>query len=269
MTDPWHAPLSPAQTRVPCGEGQHTIRWVAGELELTDHPDAEAELVLAVLGGGKPECVRITEAWQRRVSDIDLLMVLPRSDADELHVTWEDVQAAASSGRTSIAMSGPGAPGLRAALPAGQLPASAPPRIRQMQAAAQEIHARQLDILTVLAMGHEFQKRLVGSIVAGAADGTTPALAAALAGRVAPAIARWLGVNADDVTVAVHKGSGWGSMFAADDAVWVALPVSWLARVWACGLDVVDGRFVVAATATGLLALGEPGAKPVEIGSET
>jgi len=58
-------------------------------------------------------------------------------------------------------------------------------------------------------------------------------------------------------------------MFASDDAVWVALPIAWLADVWACGLEIVDGHFVVGVTDTGLLALGEPGGKPVEIGSET
>jgi hypothetical protein len=274
MTRPWYARLPAAETRVPCGGGQHTIRWVGGDLELTDHPDAEAELVLAALGGDKPDCVRITESWTRRANDIDLLMILPRSDNDQVAVTWEDTT---QPRRTSVAMSGP--PGFP--LP-GQLPASAPAHIREIHAAAQATHARRIDILTMLALGHEFQKRLVGSIVDGAASAgatspggcrtpgsASPALAAALAGRVAPAVARWTGVDSNDVTVAVHKGSGWGSMFATDDAVWVALPVSWVSEVWACGVEVVDGKFVVGVTENGLLAVGEPGGKPVEIGSET
>jgi hypothetical protein len=280
MTSPWYAQLPAAETRVPCGDGQHTIRWVAGALELTNHPDAEAELVLAALGGGKPDCVRIAESWQRRCQDIELLTILPRSDNDRIEITWEVVAETRSPTRTSVAMSGP--PGGPLAM--SQLPPGAPPHIRQMQQAALAIRARQIDILSVLALGHEFQKRLVGSIVASVGDAApgvrqppgeaapalaTPALVAALAGRVAPAVARWVGVSPDDVTVAVYKGSDWGSIYATEDAVWVALPVSWLASVWACGLELMDGRFVVGVTDTGLLALGEPGGKPVEIGSET
>lgn len=258
------------ETRVPCGEGRHTIRWAAGDLELVDHPDAEAEQVLAALGGGTPECIRIAESWHRRSQDIELLMVLPRSDDDQVTVSWDDVAATRSPRRTSVAMSGP--PGRP--IPAG-LSASAPAYIRQMQSAVQEAHARQVDILTVLALGHEFQKRLVGTIVASVGDAqpgvrqppgeAPPALAAALAGRAAPALARWLDLHPDDVTVAVHRGDDWGSMFASDDAVWVALPVSWVSSVWARGPEMVDGRFVVGVSSAGVLAVGAPGEKPVEI----
>jgi hypothetical protein len=246
------------ETTVPCGEAHHAIRLAPDGLELVDHPDAESELILAALGGGKPNCIRIAEAWTRRVQDIDLLMVLPRSDEDEVRVTWGDVEVARSPVRTSVAMSGP--PG-----PPVPIPAGLPAHIRQMQATLQEAQARQLDILTVLALGHEFQKRLVGTIVASAGEASpgeaSPALAAALAGRAAPAIARWLDVDPDNVTIAVHKGKGWGSMFASDDAVWVALPVSWLSDVWACGMEIVDGRFVVGVGSAGVVAVGAPGSE--------
>jgi hypothetical protein len=251
MTSPWYARLAPIETQVPCAEGQHTIRWSNGELELTDHPDAEAEQVLAALGGDKPECVRLAESWGRQAADIDLLMVLPRSDDDQVQVAWDDVSVSRSPTRMGIASV-----------------ARMVPHVRELQAVVHETRARQLDIVSVLAMGHSFQKLLVGTIAA-SAEHASPALVAALAGRVAPAIARWLDVNADDVTVAVHSGDGWGAMFAADDAVWVALPIDWLSRVWACGREIVDGRFVVGVTDTGLLAVGEPGGKPVEIRSET
>jgi hypothetical protein len=249
MTSPWYARLAPIETRVPCAEGQHTIRWRDGELELTDHPDAEAEQVLAALGGDKPECVRLAESWGRQAADIDLLMVLPRSDDDQVQVAWDDVSASTFPARIAT-------------------PARLPSHVRHLQATVKEARARQLDIVSVLAMGHSFQKLLVGTIAA-SAEHPSPALVAALAGRVAPAIARWLDVNANDVTVAIHGGDGWGAMFAADDAVWVALPIDWLSRVWACGREIVDGRFVVGVTDTGLLAVGEPGGKPVEIRSET
>jgi hypothetical protein len=68
-------------------------------------------------------------------------------------------------------------------------------------------------------------------------------------------------VDPDNVTIAVHKGKGWGSMFASDDAVWVALPVSWLSDVWACGMEIVDGRFVVEVGSAGVVAVGAPGSE--------
>lgn len=244
------------ETTVPCGEAHHTIRLAPDGLDLVDHPDAESELILAALGGDKPTCIRISEAWQRRAADIDLLLVLPRSDDDQVRVTWGDVEVARSPKRTSVAMSGPPGPPIPATLPAG-----APVHTRQLQATLQEERARQLDILTVLALGHEFQKRLVGTIVAARAGESAPALAAALAGRAGPAIARWLDVDEDEVTVAVHRGEGWGSLFASDDAVWVALPVAWLSDVWADGAEIVDGRFVVGVGPAGLVTVGAPGSE--------
>jgi hypothetical protein len=272
----WYSSLPPAAVQVPCGEGQHTVRWESGALVLADHPDAEAELVLAALGGDKPHCVELAEMWDSRARDIELLTVLPRSSDDEIRVRWEDIDALRSARRGSIALSGPaGAP-----LPAAaMLPANAPPRIHQMRAEAQAARQRHLETLSVLALGPEFQMRLAGTVAAHAGDASpggsktpgdaSPALAAALTGRFAPVAARWLGIDPGDVRVSVHTGAGWGRLYAADDCVWAALPVSWLPDVWACGLELADGDLVVGVTEPGwpearVLALREPGGEPVE-----
>ena len=91
---PWFTSLPPCETLVPCGQGQHSVRWEAGELRLPSHADPEAELVLAALGGDKARCVEIAEAWQRHTADLTVLGIGPRGPADEVVVTWDDVDAA-------------------------------------------------------------------------------------------------------------------------------------------------------------------------------
>jgi hypothetical protein len=76
---------------VPCGTGTHQLRWEQGALVAADHPDAEAELVLAALGGDRAECIGLTEAWGSRSDDLEVLAVAPRSAADELTITREEI----------------------------------------------------------------------------------------------------------------------------------------------------------------------------------
>jgi hypothetical protein len=271
---PWYQSFPPADAYVPCAGQWHEIQFHNGELQLPGHPDAEAELVLAALGGDIPECVEVAQAWNHRKTDVGLLMVLPRSAQDRITVSWNDVETFESPQRGSVTLSG----GAAMSIPTS-LPPNAPPRLRQMRDEALRGRARHLELLRLLALGHEFQVRLAGCIAANAGDASpggsktpgesSPALAAALAGRAAPVVARWLDINPDDVTVAVHEGPGWGSVFAADDEAWVALPVSWLWEVWACGVELADGQLVVAVNEPGwpearVLALREPGEKPVE-----
>jgi hypothetical protein len=88
---PWWALLPPAQAQVSCGEQTHRLRWAEGRLIAADHPDAEEELVLAALGGDRSECVDLIEGWGSRGDDLEVLAVGPRSAADELTVTPENL----------------------------------------------------------------------------------------------------------------------------------------------------------------------------------
>ncbi|MBO0819892.1 MAG: hypothetical protein J2P26_03470 [Nocardiopsaceae bacterium] len=312
----WHRSLPAAETSVPCGDGTHTVRWEAGRLTLPAHPDAEAELVLGALGGDKPACVSLTETWDRHAGDLAVLAAGPRSAADRVTVTWEQI----AGQRTHLAGPGgggrfgwyayaplstpgtPTAPGAPATSSAPGPPAGVPRRgtvaARTMRMSGgggrglrvtaglggeEEITRRareRFEVLVLLALGPEFQFRLSGAVAAAWADEgrageraeRRPELTAALTGRFAPVAAEWLGIDPDAVTIAPHEGPGWGtlSLTGDGDRLTGALPVSWLAEVWACGLAIADGHLVVAVTEPGyprarVLALPEPGASPIPL----
>jgi hypothetical protein len=277
--DPWFDGLPSCQTQVPCGQGWHTVRWEAGQLRLPAHPDAEAELVLAALGGEKAGCVRLAQAWSRHTSDLSVLAIGPRGPADEIAVGWPDVEAAQGRGPGTVFAGAYSSP--PTAL--GQLaspPTVAGLRARQQQAQsdAEQARLRRHDMLSLLALGYGFQVRLAGQVAAAHADApgaaARPALVAAITGRLAPVAEQWLGIDPDQVAVALHHGPGWGQAELTGPGdqrrLRVALPASWLARVWACGLALTGGHLVVAVERARwpqarVLALRAPGADPVPL----
>jgi hypothetical protein len=280
---PWFTSLPSCETLVPCGQGRHSVRWEAGELRLASHADPEAELVLAALGGEKARCVEIAEAWQRHTADLTVLGIGPRGPADEVTVSWDDVDAAGKAARGgSVSVLGYGAGPL--ASPPRAAMARAAIRHQQHQQEAGEASQRRVDMLSLLALGTGFQIRLIGHVVAAHADrldepdehgsSIRPALSAALAGRVALVAEQWLGIDPDQVAVSLYRGPGWGSVELTGRGeqrrLRVSLPASWLARVWTSGLAVTGGHLVVAVDRAGwpdahVLALRAPGAEPVSL----
>jgi hypothetical protein len=141
--------------------------------------------------------------------------------------------------------------------------------------------ARRAELLSLLALGAEFQFRLSATVAAAWADGGSragdrsagrPALAAALTGRLAPAAQSWLGIDPAQVEVAPHEEEGWGRLALSGTGggrgLRAALPVGWLASVWAAGLAVTDGHLIVeireaAWPEATVLGVPEPGAEPV------
>jgi len=329
--EPWFTSLPPCEALVPCGQGRHVIRWEAGELRLAGHADPEAELVLASLGGEKARCVEIAQAWNRHTADLTVLGIGPRGPADEIAVSWEDVDAAAQAARGGAWGGGPRHGAMRlASPPAAAAMARAAARRQQHQEEAGEASQRRLDMLSLLALGAGFQVRLIGQVVAAHADrvdepgehgpsmeghSIRPALKAALAGRFALVAEQWLGIDPDQVEVSLYRdpgpggyggagspsqgGSGgmgppgkdsggfrgdqgfvplgqhgWGSAELTGRGeqrrLRVSLPVSWLARVWACGLALTGRHLVVAVERAGwpedqVLALPAPGAEPLSL----
>ena len=287
--DPWFASLPGCEAQLPCGSGRHVIRWEAGELRLADHADPEAELVLAALGGEKARCVEVAQAWARHTEDLTVLAVGPRGPADEIVVSWEDIDAAAQGvGRGGGPLPGP----TRLTVPFSGPPvaamAQAAARRAQAQRGGEQAWQRRNDLLSLLALGYGFQTRLIGQVVAAHADrpdeedeqgsgngrSTGPALTAALAGRLAPVAEQWLGIDPDQVVVSLHRGAGWGSVELAgrveERRLQVSLPADWLARVWAPGLALVGRHLVVAVRRAGwpdarVLALSAPGREPVSL----
>ena len=292
----WYLSLPPAEALVRCGGEAHTVRWAAGRFEFPAHPDMEAERVLSALGGDRARCVEAAETWDRHADDLDVLVSGPRSVADAITVDWDDAEQYRAgwlglpAGSTPASPGPPGGPatrGPRRGSPywnlAGQLPEDL---LRRIQG--------RIEVLRLLALGPAFQFRLAGAVTAAwAADSRAaqrasrqPELTAALTGRAAPPVAEWMGITPDAVIVtpmearAVPGGPSappspsWGSLdvlgTGASRLVRAALPVGWLASVWACGLALVGGHLVVAVEEPGwprarVLALPEPGAAPVPL----
>ncbi len=276
----WHQSLPPAEAQVPCGAGTHAVRWAAGRLAIPAHPDVEAEMVLAALGADKPLCVEVAETWDKHADDLDVLMAGPRSRSDEVTSGWDDVREhrAILLGRRPGGALG----AARAAGTGGPAARGGPMRAAMPEELTRLIQSR-TEMLRLLALGPAFQFRLAGTVAAawsargGDHGGRRPELAAALTGRLAPAVAQWLDIDPDLVTAAplAEAGqAGWGTLETAGSGAGrrmrASLPFGWLAWVWSCGLAVVDGHLVVAVERPGwprarVRALREPGTAPVPL----
>jgi hypothetical protein len=282
----WFACLPGCEARVPCGQGTHAVRWEAGSLRLPEHPDAEAEAVLAALGGEKARCVEVAQAWARHTDDLSVLAIGPRGPADEIVIGWDDVAAAQQGAGGGFVFTGSTAARQVAVRPAAGLHPSVPAGVQRRRQRAQEelelVRRRRSDMLSLLALGYGFQVRLAGHVAAAHADAgagsgevaegrARPALIAAMTGRLGPVAEQWLGIDPDQVVVSLHAGPGWGSVELTGRGeqrrLQVALPALWLARVWAAGLALVDRHLVVAVERAGwpdarVLGLRAPGAEP-------
>jgi hypothetical protein len=147
----------------------------------------------------------------------------------------------------------------------------------------EDLDEARVELVRLLSLGAPFQFRLSAAVAhawsvsgehASRAEKARPALTAALAGRLAPAAAQWLGIDLDDVEVGLRSGPGWGeithSPAAAKTQLLARLPVGWLADVWAPGFAVIDSHLVVAVLQADwpqarVLALRSPGQEPVEL----
>ena len=130
--------------------------------------------------------------------------------------------------------------------------------------------ARRAELLELLALGPAFQFRLCATVAAAWSErdpGTArPALTAALAGRLAQAVAAWLHVSPDEVRVSLAEGPD-GLRPVADR--WRA-GIGWVAAVWGAGLAVIDGHLVLDVTHgefpdADVLALEAPDGEPATL----
>lgn len=76
---PWWDGLAPARAQVPCRDTLHHISWRRGKLLLEDH-DVLAERSLIALGGEPPLCIDVLDAWRRARHPhlMSLLLLLER-----------------------------------------------------------------------------------------------------------------------------------------------------------------------------------------------
>lgn len=284
--DKWFHALPPCVARVPCGHGEHAVRWHAGTLELLAHPDPEAERVLAALGGEQADCVRIADTWDRHAEDLRVLQIGPRGPADRITIGWDQMpkpgdepwsglmRAATrpSAQAAWAALGGPGAqPGPR------RTPRTVvSPRQAEIERLRRELQRSTTELVTLLALGPALTVRLSGQVAAAHAARPSaenrPALAAAVQGRLAPLAEQWLGIDPDQVVIMPHQPGEPGSVeltgSGAQLRLRVRVPAEWLANVWACGLGLVDRHLVVATVRPGwpvaqVLALPAPAKDPV------
>ena len=247
MKNPWWAGLPPVTARVSCGSDRHRLRWENGQLIAVDHRDAESELVLAALGGEMSDCIKLVRTWGNHSDDLDVLATGPRSARDRLTMpkpgemltrgqgwaSFSQPMVTVGSSTVSTRSTGGGfATTTRTAVRAGQRdPAT----------------AQLLELLELFGLGTGFQFRLMATVAANLADRAgshRPALTAALSGRLAPEAASWLGLRPGTIDVTSYDGEGWGELALADGRLRAALPVGWLASVWAPGLAVTGLRLV-------------------------
>ena len=276
----WFDCLPSCEAHVPCGQGRHIVRWEAGTLRLPSHADPEAELVLAALGGEKARCVEVAEAWGRHTEDLSVLAIGPRGPADEIAVSWDDVDAAAQAS-AARPFRRPQSMPMRLASPAVPTVARAQAWHQQETQHREQAARRRNDMLSLLALGYGFQVRLIGQVAEAHADRpdeametVRPPLVAAIAARLAPLAEEWLGIDPDQVVVSLHRGPGWGSVEMTGRGeqrrLRVSLPAGWLARVWAAGLALTGRHLIVAVQRAGwpdarVLALRAPGSAPVPL----
>jgi hypothetical protein len=197
----WFDCLPHCEALLPCGQGRHVVRWEAGELRLLSHPDAEAELVLAALGGEKARCVEVAQAWGRHTEDLSVLAIGPRGPADEIAVSWDDADAAASAAQHGY-MPTTGGPRRRPRPMPAPLTAVAQARYQQSMQDSERAARLRYDVLSLLALGYGFQVRLIGQVAEAHADRPEeamerirPRLVAAIAARLAPGAEQWLGID--------------------------------------------------------------------------
>ncbi len=223
---PWSEAIPPVSMFVECDGARHELRWEAGRLVPSAHPDVDAEHALAALGGEAPVCLRLRANWEAYASEPALITLGRR----------------------------PGEAGLGFALDVN--PTTLVPVTRRPTTVGERREA----LVALLSLPAPFIDRLVLGAMASAVDRWSDAdfrerhglrIGAALAARATPALRR-LGSSlaAADETVVVHCEPSEDARVRARRSVrglevTAALPVAWLVRVWGPGFSEPSGQFVL------------------------
>jgi hypothetical protein len=247
MTLPWWTGVPAAQTTLTCGLATHRLVWKEGALTAPDHADPEGERALAALGGEPLACIELLHAWRQHAEDPGVLLLGSRGPADLIAVPEEMPHQLARRPRPATLSPGARIGGSMVAYASagGPRPASDPD--------PEERLAR------LLSLGGGLGRRLDATVAAhwrdrllspdAETDRLRARLHAALFGRVLATLAGWLGQG--DVTMELELAPETASPSlrrAADGSLAATIPFGWLVEVWARGLEVVWGRFCLAAT---------------------
>ena len=234
----WWEGLAPLEVAGPEDVPDHRLAWAAGELELTAHPDPEAEQALGALGGERCSCLDVLEAWVATHEDGSILTVGARGGDDVVRPPVEAVLELRADLRRWRATSGSLVEEARLSRDT-----RAVDRLAAVAGPAERVASRRLGALLLLGLDPVLLHRLQASVAAGfegRAD-RRAALEVATAARAVPALraAGWSGAGPGDVRLA---RDGEAAVVGTDEAV---LPVGWLASVWGRGLaGAVEGALV-------------------------
>lgn len=255
----WWTAVEPTTVEVTCGDERHRISWRRGKLVLEDH-DLGAEESFAALGGEPALCLEVLRAWRTAVDDREVLWFwdTPRAgdpDMAKMLASIRSQQQQILAGHRAMVASPTG----RRAVPAAAIPREILDRMRTQMAVE---NRRSL----LSALPEELRMRLGLSAIVRAQRrqgdrfwfaSRSGDIQTALTARVAPAIEAsmrtWRGRLAGHHLVTVESwiaapGEVANVCGLMDDAGgWAAasMPIRWLVDVWARGIAVVDGCFVL------------------------
>ena len=231
---------------VSCGGAGHRLRWADGEVTALDHPDPEGERLLAGLGGTKPFCLVILDAWSSHGADLRVLALGSRSAGDAPSLGQEAL-AGIRYGNFARSLANQRAQLARLA----EHRREGAPDASSLLVEQEDYLRRHESLLSLFTLGAAFQHRLcvgvarawVARLAANPEDPGRPALAAALIGRAEPVVRRWNGGGA----VTVRPGPA-SMLEQQGDEVEVVLAFEWLTDVWGPGLGVIDDHLVLDAS---------------------
>lgn len=255
----------PTQVDVECSGDTHWVRWEAGEIIPLNHADASGERTLSALARKPVPCLELTQLWARHTDDLRILALASRGSGDPLNPPerasgqpntlvaqraprsqWYQVGNALTRTSRSVLRAVPGTVGAAAPPP---MPAIGGPVSGGTGDPMKE------PLVRLLTMAGPLADRLVATVaatwnqqLAEDAEGIAsylPRLEAALYGRVLASVRAWLGVPGLQADVQMATGERTPEARRDDDGVHIVLPFSWIAEVWARGLAVVLGRFVL------------------------
>ena len=255
----WWTAVEPTTVEVTCGEERHRISWRRGKLVLDDH-DLAAEESFAALGGEPALCLEVLRAWRSAVDDREVLWFwdTPRIGDPDMAKMLANVRAQQqhllASHRAMVA-----SPTGRRTAPAGAIPKEILDRMRTQMAAE-----NRRSLLSALPEDLRMRLGLAAIVRAQRHQGDrfwfasrSGDIQTALTTRVAPAIEAsmraWRGRRARHHLVTVESwiaapGEVANVCGLMDDAGgWAAasIPIRWLVDVWARGIAVVEGCFVL------------------------
>lgn len=235
----WRDVAPDLEFSVGCEGGTHRIRWHSGQIQLLDHSELEAELALVAFGGAEPTCVSRYHLWNDAMADGGFLG------------EWVDETRLSPSWFSWLAMA-----------------------LDRMRAEGFHEFLRRLPPARAQRMGeflHCFPPAWLDRAAAGVSeavvegDGVScefagPLLSTAVSNRLRRSFVDAVGgrqlsvgaaalvplrlqvtgsVGADRACVAE------GLLIGPERGVVLAVPATWLHRVWAAGASVIDGHLVI------------------------